>query len=55
MNLHENKELFADAVLAASQSKEDGGLGIIIFLQRIKLVLRNRQDGRIERLRIHHS
>ena len=53
MNLHENKELFADAVLAASQSKEDGGLGII-FLQRIKLVLRSRQDGRVERLRIHH-
>ena len=35
MNLHENKELFADAVLAASQSKEDGGLGIKqIFIEK---------------------
>ena len=28
MNLHENKQLFADAILAASQAREDGGLGI---------------------------
>ena len=35
MNLHENKELFADAVLAASQSKEDGGLGVKqIFIEK---------------------
>jgi len=35
MNLHESKELFADAVLAASQSKEDGGLGIKqIFIEK---------------------
>ena len=35
MNLHEDKELFADAVLAASQSKEDGGLGIKqIFIEK---------------------
>lgn len=27
MNLHENKQLFADAILAASQAREDGGLG----------------------------
>lgn len=24
MNLHENRELFTDAILAASQAKEDG-------------------------------
>ena len=35
MNLHENKELFANAVLAASQSKEDGGLGVKqIFIEK---------------------
>ena len=35
MNLHENKELFADAFVAASQSEEDGGLGIKrVFLEK---------------------
>lgn len=35
MNLHENKQLFADAILAASQSQKDGGLGIKqIFLEK---------------------
>lgn len=35
MNLHENKQLFEDAILAASQSKEDGGLGIKqVFLEK---------------------
>ena len=35
MNLHENKQLFADAILAASQSREDGGLGIKqVFLEK---------------------
>ena len=28
MKLHENKELFAEAIQAAAQSKEDGGIGI---------------------------
>ena len=35
MNLHENKQLFEDAILAASQSREDGGLGIKqVFLEK---------------------
>lgn len=35
MNLHENKQLFGDAILAASQSREDGGLGIKqVFLEK---------------------
>lgn len=35
MNLHENKQLFAEAILAASQSLEDGGLGIKqVFLEK---------------------
>ena len=35
MTLHENKELFADAILAVSQAKEDGGLGIKqIFIEK---------------------
>lgn len=35
MNLHENKELFADAILAASQAKEDGGLGVKqVFIEK---------------------
>ena len=35
MNLHENKELFADAIVAASQSESDGGLGIKqVFLEK---------------------
>ena len=35
MNLHENKQLFADAILAASQAREDGGLGIKqVFLEK---------------------
>ena len=28
MRLHENKELFADAIQAASRGIDDGGLGI---------------------------
>ena len=35
MNLHDNKQLFAEAILAASQSREDGGLGIKqVFLEK---------------------
>ena len=35
MKLHENIQLFHDAILAASQSKEDGGLGIkSIFIEK---------------------
>lgn len=35
MNLHENRELFTDAILAASQAKEDGGLGVKqIFIEK---------------------
>ena len=35
MRLHENIQLFHDAILAASQSKEDGGLGIkSIFIEK---------------------
>lgn len=35
MKLHEDQQLFHDAVLAASQSKEDGGLGIkSIFIEK---------------------
>lgn len=29
MRLHENRDLFSDALQAASQPVEDGGLGII--------------------------
>lgn len=32
MRLHENWELFSDALQAASQPVEDGGLGIIVAL-----------------------
>lgn len=28
MNLHENRKLFSEAIIAASQAKEDGGLGV---------------------------
>lgn len=35
MNLHENKQLFADAIMAASQREEDGGLGIKqVFIEK---------------------
>lgn len=35
MKLHENRELFADAIQAASRPKEDGGLGIkSIFIEK---------------------
>lgn len=35
MRLHENRELFSDALQAASQSVEDGGLGIkSIFIEK---------------------
>ena len=34
MRLHENKQLFADAINAASRPKNDGGLGIkSIFIE----------------------
>ena len=35
MKLHENRELFSDALQAASQPQEDGGLGIkSIFIEK---------------------
>lgn len=35
MNLHENKQLFSDVILAASRDREDGGLGIKqVFLEK---------------------
>lgn len=35
MNLHDNRQLFADAIMAASQRKEDGGLGINqVFIEK---------------------
>lgn len=35
MKLHENRQLFHDAILAASQPKEDGGLGIkSVFIEK---------------------
>lgn len=35
MNLHENKELFVDAIIAASQAKVDGGLGVKqVFIEK---------------------
>lgn len=35
MNLHENKELFANAIVAASQPKADGGLDIKqVFIEK---------------------
>ncbi len=35
MRLHENKELFADAIQAASRGIDDGGLGIRdIFIEK---------------------
>lgn len=35
MKLHENRELFSDALQAASQAIEDGGLGIkSIFIEK---------------------
>ena len=35
MRLHENKELFADAIQAASRGIDDGGLGIrAIFIEK---------------------
>ena len=35
MNLHDNRQLFADAIMAASQREEDGGLGIKqVFIEK---------------------
>ena len=39
MRLHEDRELFSDALQAASQSVEDGGLGIkSIFIEKERLL-----------------
>ena len=54
MKLHENKELFADAILAASRLKEEGGLGIkSIFIEKdywicrsLSLMVKNDKEGR---------
>lgn len=35
MRLHENKQLFADAINAASRPKNDGGLGIIMLIREL--------------------
>ena len=54
MNLHENRELFADAIQAASRPKEEGGLGIkSIFIEKdywicrsLALMAANDTEGR---------
>mgnify|MGYP001085243609 FL=1 len=54
MKLHENKELFADDILAASRLKEEGGLGIkSIFIEKdywicrsLSLMVNNDKEGR---------
>ena len=54
MRLHENKELFTDAILAASRSKEEGGLGIkSVFIEKdywicrcLSLMVANDKEGR---------
>lgn len=54
MKLHENKELFADAILAASLPKQEGGLGIkSIFIEKdywicrsLSLMVENDQEER---------
>lgn len=54
MKLHENRELFSDALQAASQPQEDGGLGIkSIFIEKdywicrsLSLMATNDKDNR---------
>lgn len=54
MRLHENKQLFADAINAASRAKNEGGLGIkSIFIEKdywicrsLKLMVEGDKDGR---------
>ena len=54
MKLHENKQLFNEAILAASRPKEEGGLGIkSIFIEKdywicrsLSLMAKNDKDGR---------
>ena len=54
MRLHENRELFSDALQAASQPVEDGGLGIkSIFIEKdywicrsLSLMAANDNDNR---------
>lgn len=54
MKLHKNRELFADAIQAASRPKEDGGLGIkSIFIEKdywicrsLALMAKNDKEGR---------
>lgn len=54
MRLHENRQLFNDAILAASRSKDEGGLGIkSIFIEKdywicrsLSLMAENDKDGR---------
>jgi len=55
MKLHENKELFADAINAASRPKSEGGLGIkSIFIEKdywicrsLKLMAQGDKDGKM--------
>ena len=55
MRLHENKQLFADAIDAASRSKREGGLGIkSIFIEKdywicrsLKRMSESDVDGRV--------
>lgn len=54
MILHENQQLFNDAILAASRTKEEGGLGIkSIFIEKdywicrsLSLMAGNDKEGR---------
>jgi predicted nucleotidyltransferase component of viral defense system len=54
MRLHENQQLFNDAILAASRTKEEGGLGIkSIFIEKdywicrsLSLMAGNDKEGR---------
>jgi hypothetical protein len=54
MRLHENQQLFNDAILAASRTKEEGGLGIkSIFIEKdywicrsLSLMAENDKEGR---------
>ncbi len=55
MRLHENKQLFADAINAASRPKNEGGLGIkSIFIEKdywicrsLKLMAEGDKDGKV--------
>ena len=45
MRLHENKQLFADAINAASRPKNEGGLGIkSIFIEKDYWICRSLLD-----------